>query len=255
MEIIMSQTQIISWNTNGLRTRFKNGELQPILEKNSDIILFEETRTHFEQLDSKLKENEDYNINCIPGETNKSAGISLFSKNSPTSIKKYIYKPKDAPIGRFANIKYSNFNIIQVYGPTGAGNKAKMDEKLEFLDEILKLAEKLQNKNIIIIGDFNIAHDEIDTTIAGKKAGFTDAEREFFNKLETYGYIDTYREKNPETVAYTNWKTAKAREENTGNRFDYAYVSKSLKDKVESSEILNDITSTKNAPIQLILNL
>jgi exodeoxyribonuclease-3 len=251
----MSQTKIISWNTNGLRTRFKNGELQPIIDENPDIILFQETRTQYEQLDSKLTENSDYNIYCTPGETNRSAGITLFSKDKPVNIKKFINKPKDAPEGRFSNIKYPNFTIIQVYGPTGSGNKSKMDEKIEFFNEILKLANKLQDNNIIIMGDFNMAHEEIDTTITGKKAGFTDEEREFFNKLQSYGYTDTYREINPEKVTYTNWKSPKAREENTGSRFDYAFVSKSLKDKVKTSEILENITSSKNAPITLEINI
>ena len=251
----MVKTKIISWNTNGLRTRFKNGELEPIYAEEPDIILFQETRAQYNQLNKKLTENNEYTINCIPGETNRSAGLAIFSKSQPKTIKKFINKPKDVTKGRFANIKYPNFTIIQVYGPTGAGNKDKMDEKVSFFKEILTLAKKLENENVIIIGDFNMAHNEIDTANTNKKPGFTDEEREFFNKLESYNYIDTYRNSNPEKTVYTNWKSDKAREENNGSRFDYAYVSKSLKEKVDKSEIINNITSTKNSPIVLELDL
>ena len=116
-------------------------------------------------------------------------------------------------------------------------------------------AQKNSDKDLIIAGDFNIAHKEEDISDLNTKVTFTDEEREALDKLESYGFVDSFRLFEKEEKQFTSWKNQEARDNNEGSRLDYFFVSKSLSDKVKSCSILNEITSSKHAPIELILDL
>ena len=222
----MSELKIISWNINGIRTRIKNKDLNPILEKDPNIILFQETKATYENMDKKFLNESNYNYYFLKGESARTGGLATFTKETPRIVKRFFKKSSDA-LGRSSVLDYGDLTLINLYAPSGTGNKSKLKEKLEFYDALLYFAEKNADKNIIIAGDFNIAHKEEDISDLDTKVTFTAEEREVLDKLESYGIVDGFRLFNEEK-AFTNWKNQDARENNEGSRLDYFFVSKSL---------------------------
>lgn len=247
----MNKVKIISWNANGIRTRIKNKDTDPIFEAEPDIILFQETKAEYEKMTKKFLKECGYNTYFLKGESARTGGLATFTKETPKIVKRFFNKSSDA-LGRASVLEYEDFTLIHVYAPAGTGNKAKLAEKLDYYEALLKLAEKYADKNVIIAGDFNIAHKEEDIADLNTKVTFKAEERKVLDDLEALGYVDTFRLFNTEK-AYTSWKTQEAKDNNDGARLDYFFVSKSLKDNVKSSEILVDIDSSKHAPIELII--
>ena len=254
----MSKMKIISWNINGIRTRAKNKELDSIFDANPEIILFQETKAKYEQLDSNLKNIEGYSAYFSPGESNRSGGIAIFSKIKPILAKKFFDIPDSSLKTKVLNINFDNFKLIHIYGPSGTGSTANKEAKLEFYNQLLDFAQKHSDENIIIAGDFNIAHTEKDISNpekASKTVSFLDEERKFIDKLEKLGFIDSFRLINPDDIVFSSWKSPKAKESGEGSRLDYFFVSKNLKNAVKDSKILSDIEGSKHYPIELILEI
>ena len=254
----MSRVKIISWNTNGIRTRAKNKDLDPIFDADPDIILFQETKAKYDQLDSNLKNNENYSTYFSPGESTRSGGIATFSKIKPIIAKKFFDIPDSSLKMKVLNLNCDNFKLIHIYGPSGAGSKANKEAKLEFFNQLLNFAKKHSDENVIIAGDFNIAHSEKDISNpekASKTVTFLDEEREIIDKLEKLGFVDSFRLINPDEVKFSSWKSPKAKEAGEGSRLDYFFVSKNLKEAVKDSKILSNIEGSKHYPIELILEI
>lgn len=249
----MSELKLISWNANGIRTRIKNKDVNPILEKEPDMILFQETKTSYEKMDKKFLENCGYEYYFLKGESARTGGLATFTKEKPCVVRRFFIESADA-LGRASILNYENFSLIHVYAPAGTGSKAKLNEKLDFLNNFLSFAELAKDKDIIIAGDFNIAHNEDDISDLDTKVTFTDEEREILDKLESLGYVDAFRLFNKEAGQYTSFKNQEARDANEGSRLDYFFVSKSLSDKVNSCTILDEVKSSKHSPIELILD-
>ena len=250
----MSELKIISWNVNGIRTRIKNKDISPVLEKEADIVLFQETKTDYEKMDKKFLDKCGYEYYFLKGESARTGGLATFTKEKPNIVKRFFKKSNDA-LGRASVLDYDKFTLIHVYAPVGTGTKAKLQEKLDYYNSLLYLAQKNKDQDLIIAGDFNIAHKEEDISDLDTKVTFTEEEREVLDKLESFGFVDAFRLSNKEDKQFTSWKNQEARESNEGARLDYFFVSKSLADKVKSSEILTDIDSSKHAPIELILDI
>lgn len=250
---IMSELKIISWNINGIRTRIKNKDINPVLEKDPDIVLFQETKTSYEQMDKKFLENCGYEYYFLKGESARTGGLATFTKEKPCIVRRFFIKSNDA-LKRASILSFEDLSLIHLYAPAGTGSKAKLNEKLEFFNNLLSFAEIGKDKNLIIAGDFNIAHKEDDISDLDTKVTFTDEEREILDKLESLGFTDAFRLFN-DKKQFTSWKNQEARDENQGARLDYFFVSKSLKDKVKSCTILDEIESSKHAPIEIVLDL
>lgn len=247
----MNQTKIISWNANGLRTRIKNKDIDPILKENPDIILFQETKASFEKMDKKFLDESGYNYYFLKGESERTGGLATFCKKMPRVVKRFFNEADDA-LGRASVLEFEDFTLIHIYAPTGTGKKANMLEKLDYYNNLIDFISQNKDENIIIAGDFNIAHEEKDIFDKDTKVSFTEEEREVIDKIIDLGFSDAYRLFNDD-VKYSSWKNNDAKEANEGSRVDYFFVSKSLKDNVKSSDILDNIKSSKHAPI--ILNL
>lgn len=247
----MNKVKIISWNANGIRTRIKNKDTNPIFESEPDIILFQETKAEYDQMNKKFLEECGYNFYFLKGESARTGGLATFTKETPKIIKRFFNKSSDA-LGRASVLEFNDFTLVHIYGPTGTGSKAKLAEKVNYFNNLLKFLEKKADQNIIIAGDFNIAHTENDVADLDTKITFTDEERKVLDNLEDLGFVDTFRLFNNGKV-YSSWKTQEARENNEGSRLDYFFVSKSLADKVKSSEILEGFESSKHAPIELLI--
>ncbi len=248
---MMNQTKIISWNANGLRTRIKNKDIDPILKENPDIILFQETKASFEKMDKKFLDESGYNYYFLKGESERTGGLATFCKKMPRVVKRFFNEADDA-LGRASVLEFEDFTLIHIYAPTGTGKKANMLEKLDYYNNLIDFISQNKDENMIIAGDFNIAHEEKDIFDKDTKVSFTEEEREVIDKIIDLGFSDAYRLFNDD-VKYSSWKNNDAKEANEGSRVDYFFVSKSLKDNVKSSDILNNIKSSKHAPI--ILNL
>lgn len=247
----MNQTKIISWNANGLRTRIKNKDIDPILKENPDIILFQETKASFEKMDKKFLDESGYNYYFLKGESERTGGLATFCKKMPRVVKRFFNEADDA-LRRASVLEFEDFTLIHIYAPTGTGKKANMLEKLDYYNSLIDFISQNKDENMIIAGDFNIAHEEKDIFDKDTKVSFTEEEREVIDKIIDLGFSDAYRLFNDD-VKYSSWKNNDAKEANEGSRVDYFFVSKSLKDNVKSSDILDNIKSSKHAPI--ILNL
>ncbi|MCL2687705.1 MAG: exodeoxyribonuclease III [Methanobrevibacter sp.] len=253
----MSKLKIISWNINGIRTRFKNEEMEPIFNETPDIILFQETKAKYNQLEDELKSMEDYHSYFSPGEITRVGGIATFSKIKPKLVKKFFNVPDDLLKSRVMNLTFDDFNLIHIYSPSGSGVKINREKKLDFYEKLLDYL-KSSNKKTIIAGDFNIAHspkDIVNPESSSKTVNFLDEERKIIDDLEKIGFVDTFRLLNEDEIKYSSWKSQKAKEKGEGARLDYFFVSEDLKNSIEISEIVDNVEGSKHSPIQLIINI
>jgi exodeoxyribonuclease-3 len=252
----MDELKILSWNVNGLRTRFKGGYLKQVFELNPDILCFQEVKSTEDQIPKKLKEIEGYYSYFCPSKILKGyAGVAIYSKNKPKTIAKSFSNSDYENEGRILKADYGDFILFNIYFPSGAGSKEKLERKFNFykyfLDEMKNLSEA--GKNVLICGDFNIAHNEIDLVNperAAKNPGFLKEERAFLDKLINSGYADTFRMFNGDPENYTWWPYGRnCREKNIGMRLDHFFVSGSLKEDVKYAYILSDIKGSDHCPI------
>ena len=171
---------------------FRNHFGFPVLEKDADILLFQETKTDYEKMDKKFLDKCGYEFYFLKGESARTGGLATFTKEKPRIVKRFFKESSDA-LGRASVLDYGNLTLIHVYAPAGTGNKSKLNEKLDFFNSLLYFAQKNSDKDLIIAGDFNIAHKEEDISDLNTKVTFTDEEREALDKLESYGFVDSFR--------------------------------------------------------------
>ncbi|MDR2967169.1 MAG: exodeoxyribonuclease III [Methanobacteriaceae archaeon] len=254
----MTKLKIVSWNINGLRTRFKNKQLDPIFNETPDIILFQEIKAKYDQLDSELTRMPDYNFYISPAENSRFGGIATFSKIKPSLVKKFLKNPNSEFKGRILNFDFEDFNLVHIHSPSGSGAKVNLESKLSFYEDLIAYSKEMVKDNVIIAGDFNIAHNEKDVSdpeSAVKSPNFLKNERKFLDELEDLGFIDAYRLLNKNTEEYSSWKSVKARKSNHGSRLDYFFVSQSLKNSIIEAKILSLIEGSKHAPIEMIIDI
>ncbi len=161
--------------------------------------------------------------------------------------------------GRFIRLDYNNFSLINLYIPNGGRKKEKFDYKFKVYDKLLTYLEKERGKNLVLTGDFNIAHKEVDLAHPDRNKNntmFTPKERQLLDKLLDLGFVDTFRVFNKEKGNYTWWvKYANARERNLGWRIDYVYISKSLEKNLENAYILSGVKGSDHCPAGININL
>ncbi|MEM4248392.1 MAG: exodeoxyribonuclease III, partial [Candidatus Nanoarchaeia archaeon] len=224
--------KIISWNVNGIRAVLKKGFLEWLASESPDMLCLQETKVSEEQLPNELRNVPGYNTYWCSGERKGYSGTALFSKEPPISIKYGFELDKrfDAE-GRIIIAEYPSFTLLNIYFPNGQKDDERLKYKLDFYDATLEYCEALKKKGkeLIICGDYNTAHNEIDLARPKENenvSGFLRIERDWMDKWENHGYIDTFRVLYPKTEgAYTWWslRTA-ARKRNVGWRLDYFYV-------------------------------
>lgn len=255
--------RIISWNTNGLRATYKQGNFNPIFtDYNPDILFLQETKATPEQLPEAAREVFGYDSYFSWPEVKKGySGVALYSKQKPLNVTLGIGLAGLDDEGRTITAEYKDFYAITCYFPNGGGGPERLDYKLRFYDQFLKYIESLKKKKpVIFCGDVNTAHTEIDLARPKENVmntGFLPIERAWMDKLVQKGWIDTFRMLYPtETGVYTYWdqKTA-SRERNVGWRIDYFFVSDNIKNKVTGFETLKDYYGSDHCPIILDIDL
>jgi len=257
----MQPQTLLSWNVNGIRAAYKKGFLDWMKEASPDILCLQETKAQKEQLHSDLLNIEGYTSYFSSAEKKGYSGVALYTKTKPNEVKKGIGIPEFDSEGRVVHASYDNFELFNVYFPNGQASKDRLAYKMAFYDAFLAHIESIRKsgKNIVVCGDVNTAHAEIDLArpkANEKTSGFLPIERAWIDKLLSHGYVDTFRAFNTEPDNYSWWSMrTRAREKNVGWRIDYFYANEEFMGNVEDGFILPDVMGSDHCPIGITVNI
>ena len=250
--------RLISWNVNGLRACVQKGFLDVFRELDADCFCLQETKLQPDQIDLELIGYEQY---WCSAEKKGYSGTALFTKRTPLSVTYGIGVPELDNEGRVITAEFPEFYLVTCYTPNAQRGLARLDHRMRW-DEAFRsfLKELDERKGVIVCGDLNVAHQEIDLKNPKSNrgnAGFSDEERESFTKLLESGFTDTFRFRNPDAVGcYTWWSYMyKARQNNAGWRIDYFLVSDRLRGQIKETPIYHEIQGSDHCPVGLELQL
>lgn len=250
---------IISFNVNGLRAILKKGFGKWFESRKPDVLCLQEIKADKTQIELEEFLNlEGYNSYWNSAERKGYSGVLVLSKEKPKNVGFGIGIEKFDNEGRLIRLKYPDFTLFNVYFPNGKSSDERLQFKLDYYDAFLELCENLRKhgEELIITGDFNTAHRDIDLANPReneKYSGFLPVERKWLDKLLNTGYIDTFRHFHPKESEMYTWWTYRfnARKKNIGWRIDYFFVTERLIDRVEKTSILSDVYGSDHAPILL----
>tara|TARA_B100001113_G_scaffold90085_1_gene72071 strand:+ start:1985 stop:2746 length:762 start_codon:yes stop_codon:yes gene_type:complete len=246
--------KIISYNVNGIRAAINKGFIEWLRESNIDVICIQETKANKEQVEINLLEKIGYHNYWFSAQKKGYSGVAIFSKKPPNNV---IYGTKINHIdyeGRVIQVDYDKLSIISLYLPSGT-NIDRLEYKFKFMKDFKEYIDdlKIRYPKLIICGDYNICHKEIDIhdPIRNKNvSGFLPEERQWLDKFINSGFIDSFRHLNSEPHNYSWWSyRANSRVNNKGWRIDYALVSESLKKNINNSFILNSVKHSDHCPV------
>ena len=250
--------KLISWNVNGLRAAVTKGFMESFNELDADIFCLQETKLQPDQISLELPGYEQYWNSAVK---KGYSGTAVFTRIKPLSVTNGIGIEEHDQEGRVITAEYENFYLVCCYTPNSQRELARLAYRMEwevaFREYLLALDAK---KPVILCGDLNVAHQEIDLKnpkTNRKNAGFSDEEREKMTELLAAGFTDTFRYLYPDAVdAYSWWSyMGKARERNVGWRIDYFLVSNSIADKIQEAKIHADIFGSDHCPVELVIDL
>ncbi len=253
--------KLVSWNVNGIRAAAKKDEFWDWFDNtDADIINFQEVRATHDDIPKKLTNVQGFESHFNEAEKKGYSGVGTFSKITPLNVSRGLGIEELDSEGRVLKIEYEDFLLYNIYFPNSGMNAKRLDFKVDFcnalLDELKEL--KSQGKNLVITGDYNIAHHPIDVYNPKNcegKSGYLPEERAWLDQLEEEGFVDTFRLFDESEDNFTWWSyRTRARERNAGWRLDYFYVNEEIKDKVKSANILSDIYGSDHCPVTLELN-
>jgi len=253
--------KIISWNVNGIRAAQRKGFIDWLKEENPEVCCLQETKARRNQLDSKLLNIHGYKSYFESSKVKKGySGVAIYTRIKPKKIVKGIGISKFDQEGRVISADFGNFILINVYFPNGKASDIRLKYKLEFYDAFYYHVENLlkSKKQIIICGDVNTAHKEIDLAHPkpnAKFSGFLPIERKWISKLLRNNFVDSFRFFHPSKInQYTWWSMRlKARERNVGWRIDYIFVDKKLLGNLKDAFILSEVMGSDHCPVGIDL--
>ncbi|BBB32703.1 exodeoxyribonuclease III [Thermotomaculum hydrothermale] len=250
--------KLISWNVNGIRAIHKKGFVEWVKEENPDVLCLQETKATEEQIPKDIKSLDYFQFYSSSRARKGYSGVALFTKVQPERVEYDLGVEEFDVEGRVIAAYFKDFILFNVYFPNGKASKERLDFKLRFYDKFLEIVNSLKDKGygVIICGDVNTAHKEIDLARPKeneKVSGFLPVEREWIDKLIASGFVDTFRMFNKEGGNYTWWDyKSRARERNVGWRIDYFFVSENIKDRVKDAFILSEVYGSDHCPIGII---
>ena len=250
--------KFISWNVNGIRACVTKGFLDFFNEVDADIFCLQETKLQEGQIELDLPGYHQY---WNYAEKKGYSGTAIFTKQEPISVNYGIQIEEHDKEGRVITLEFDNFYFVTVYTPNSQSELKRLDYRMKWEDDFRKYLLKLNSKKgVIVCGDLNVAHKEIDLKnpkTNRKNAGFTDEERQKMTELLEVGFIDTFRYFYPDTEGIYSWWSYrfKAREKNAGWRIDYFLVSDDLKDKIIDAHIHTEIMGSDHCPVELTVEL
>jgi len=250
--------KIISWNVNGLRAVFKKDFSGWLKKSGADIVCLQEIKANYDQIPEELCHLKNYYLFTNSAQKKGYAGVAVFSKIKPLAVETKLGLKRFDDEGRFLRLKFPDFDLINLYLPHGGREKENLGYKLVVYDYLLKdlpaTLRQAQGK-LILIGDFNVAHTELDLARPKnnqKNTMFTPEERACLDKLIDIGFIDTFRIYHQSGGHYSWWPYfANARARNLGWRIDYAFVSKKLTLRLKDAFILKEVFGSDHCPIGL----
>lgn len=253
--------KIISWNVNGIRAILKKGFLEWFKLESPDILCLQETKAQEDQISFELKNINNYLVTFSSANKKGYSGVATYSNTIPLKVITSIENNNFDEEGRVIISKYEKFILLNIYFPNGQMSPERLKFKLDFYEhllEYLKLLLKME-PNIIICGDLNTAHKEIDLFHPkenSKRSGFLPQERAWIDRFIDIGFIDSFRQFNVEPNNYTWWdQKSRARERNVGWRIDYFFISKNIKENLKEAFILQNIEGSDHCPIGIILEI
>ncbi|OUO77587.1 exodeoxyribonuclease III [Blautia sp. An249] len=249
--------RLISWNVNGIRACLKKGFLDFFHDIDADIFCIQETKCQEGQVDLDLPGYYQYwNYANRRGYS----GTAVFTRQEPETVTYGMGIEEHDKEGRVITLEYPDFYMITVYTPNSQSELARLSYRMEWEKAFLEYMNQLQEKKpVIVCGDLNVAHQEIDLKnpkTNRKNAGFTDEERACFTRILENGYIDTFRYFYPDTEGIYSWWSYrfKAREKNAGWRIDYFLTSHSLQDRLKEARIHTEVQGSDHCPVELEMN-
>lgn len=248
--------KFISWNVNGIRAVEKKGFIDILQDFDADVIGLQETKAQPDQLSDSLKNIPGYTSYWHSAERKGYSGVAFYSRLKPLNV---LYGLGDEEFdceGRVITLEFDSYFLVNIYFPNAGEKLKRLDYKLRFDGKLLSFAQDLEKrKNVILCGDFNVAHKEIDLKNPKnnvKNAGFSPEERSWMDSFIEAGFIDTFRMFNTEAEQYTWWSYRfSARSKNIGWRIDYFCVNKGANKNVSNSIILKDILGSDHCPVEL----
>ena len=247
--------KFISWNVNGLRACVGKEFEQQFKDLDADFFCLQETKMQAGQLDLSFPGYESY---WNYADKKGYSGTAIFTKHKSLSVTYGIDIDEHDHEGRVITLEMDDFYLVTVYTPNSQDGLRRLEYRMKWEDDFQAYLHKLDEKKpVIVCGDMNVAHQEIDLKnpkTNRKNAGFTDEEREKMTQLLSNGFIDTFRTLYPEQVTYSWWSYRfRAREKNTGWRIDYFLISERLKDHLEDAKIHTEIMGSDHCPVEIIL--
>jgi len=251
----MKKIRLLSWNINGLRAIYRKGFLDWFRATRPDILCLQETKASEKQIPEELKSIPGYEVFWAAAEKKGYSGVGLYTRLAPRVVEKSWGVRKFDIEGRVILADYDSFILFSIYFPNGKISKARLRYKMAFYDEFLTYVDRLRrrDKRLVICGDVNTAHKEIDLARPkenSKVSGFLAEERAWIDKFLKLGFIDTFRVFNKDAGQYTWWDLkTRARERNVGWRIDYFYITENLRKNLRSAFILKDVMGSDHCPI------
>ena len=247
--------KLISWNVNGLRACAGKGFGESFKALDADVVCLQETKMQAGQLDLEFDGYESY---WNYADKKGYSGTAIYTRVKPLSVSNDIGIDEHDHEGRVITMEFDDFYLVCVYVPNSQDELKRLTYRMKWEDDFRSYVSRLaEKKGVVICGDLNVAHNDIDIKNPASNrhnAGFTDEERGKFNALPDAGFVDSWRMLNPDTVKYSWWSYRfKARERNAGWRIDYFIVSESMKDRISGAEIHNEIFGSDHCPVELDL--
>ena len=257
----MTVLRALSWNVNGLRAVHKKGFLDWFASENPDILCLQETKLHLDQVPAELQAIEGYYSYYSTPERKGYSGVGLFTKTEPHQISYGFGVDQFDQEGRVIIADYEDFLLFNIYFPNGQSSAERLDYKMKFYDAFLEYVDRARTggRDIVICGDVNTAHKEID--LARPKpnegtSGFLPQERAWVDKFLSHGYVDTLRMFNQEPENYTYWdQMSRARERNVGWRIDYFFVNQEMAARLSGAYVYPDVLGSDHCPVGLDINI
>ena len=248
--------KLISWNVNGIRACVGKNFMEFFNEINADIFCLQETKLQENQIDLQL---DGYHQYWNYAKKKGYSGTAIFTKKEPLSVMYGINIEEHDQEGRVITLEFEDFYMVTVYTPNSQNELKRLDYRMKWEDDFRNYLKELDDKKpVIVCGDLNVAHKEIDLKnpkTNRKNAGFTDEERNKFTELMEAGFIDTFRYFYPDKENIYSWWSYrfKAREKNAGWRIDYFCVSEKLEDRLVSASIHTEVLGSDHCPVELVI--